>query len=178
MLRYFERLRGELRGLARGIPAADALLALPRQRLDATGDRLPRALRANAHSHRVEFARAAARLSPASIQARFERFRGRPAECLDRLGRALGALIRANKARILSLSKLVEAFSYHKVLDRGFALVRDAAGQPVRSAAAVAVGDMLDIELADGHLPAVASEGTPKKKRGSGKGGGQGGLFD
>jgi exodeoxyribonuclease VII large subunit len=178
LLRYFERLRGELRGLARGIPAADAVLALPRQRLDATGDRLPRALRANAHSHRVEFARAAARLSPASIQARLERFRGRPAECLDRLGRALATLIRANKARVLSLAKLVEAFSYHKVLDRGFALVRDAAGQPVRSAAAVAVGDMLDIELADGHLPAVASGGTPKKKRGGGTGGGQGGLFD
>jgi exodeoxyribonuclease VII large subunit len=177
LLRYFEHLRGELRGLARGLPAADALLALPRQKLDATGDRLPRALRANAHRHRVEFARAAARLSPASIRARFERFRGRPAEFLDRAGRALGTLIAARKERVLSLAKLVEAFSYHKVLDRGFALVRDAAGLPVRSAAAVAAGDSLDIELADGHLPAVATGGAPKKKGGGGKGGGQGSLF-
>jgi exodeoxyribonuclease VII large subunit len=177
LLRYFERLRGELRGLARGIPAADALLALPRQKLDATGDRLPRALRANAHRHRVEFARAAARLSPSSIRARFERFRGRPAEFLGRAGRALGSLIEARKERVLSLAKLVNAFSYHKVLDRGFALVRDAAGVPIRSAAAVAAGDPLDIELADGHLPAVATGGAPKKKRGSGPGGGQGSLF-
>jgi exodeoxyribonuclease VII large subunit len=177
LLRYFERLRGELRGLARGIPAADALLALPRQKLDATGDRLPRALRANAHRHRVEFARASARLSPASIRARFERFRGRPAEFLERAGRALGTLIAARQARVLSLAKLVEAFSYHKVLDRGFALVRDAAGLPIRSAAAVAAGDPLDIELADGHLPAVATGGAPKQKRGGGKGGGQGSLF-
>src|ERR1700687_301266 len=174
LLRYFERLRGELRGLARGIPAADALLALPRQKLDATGDRLPRALRANAHSHRVEFARAAARLSPSSIRARFERFRGRPAEFLERAGRALGSLIAARKEQVLSLAKLVNAFSYHKVLDRGFALVRDAAGVPIRSVAAVAAGDPLDIELADGHLPAVATGGAPKKKREGGKGGGQG----
>jgi exodeoxyribonuclease VII large subunit len=71
----------------------------------------------------------------------------------------------------------VNAFSYHKVLDRGFALVRDAAGQPIRSATAVAAGDQIDIELADGHLPAVATGGAPKKKRGGGPGGGQGSLF-
>jgi exodeoxyribonuclease VII large subunit len=177
LLRYFERLRGELRGLARGIPAADALLALPRQRLDATGDRLPRALRANAHSHRIEFARAAARLSPSSIRARLERFRARPGECLERAGRALRTLIHARKERILSLAQLVNAFSYHKVLDRGFALVRDAAGLPVRSAAAVAAGDALDLEFSDGHLPAIATGGAPKKKRGGGRGGGQGSLF-
>ena len=174
LLRYFESLRGELRGLARGLPAADALLALPRQKLDATGDRLPRALRANAHRHRVEFARASARLSPASISARFERFRGRPGEFLERAGRALRTLIVARQERVLSLAKLVEAFSYHKVLDRGFALVRDEAGLPVRSAAAVAAGDQLDIELADGHLPAVVTGGAPKKKGGGGKGGGAG----
>jgi exodeoxyribonuclease VII large subunit len=177
LLRYFERLRGELRGLARGIPAADALLALPRQKLDATGDRLPRALRANAHSHRVVFARASARLSPSSIRARFERFRGRPAEFLDRAKHAIRTLIKARKERVLSLAQLVNAFSYHKVLDRGFALVRDAAGVPIRSAAAVAAGDQIDIELADGHLPAVATGGAPKKKRGGGPGGGQGSLF-
>ena len=177
LLRYFERVRGELRGLARGIPAADALLALPRQKLDATGDRLPRALRANAHSHRVEFARASARLSPASIRARLERFGERPGECLDRAGRALNTLIKARKERILSLAQLVNAFSYHKVLDRGFALVRDAAGLPLRSAAAVAAGDTLDIELADGHLPAIATGGAPNKKRRGSSGGGQGSLF-
>ncbi|HLL26147.1 MAG TPA: exodeoxyribonuclease VII large subunit [Xanthobacteraceae bacterium] len=155
LLRYFERLRSELRGLVRGIPAADAVLALPRQRLDSIGDRLPRALYANAHSHRVRFVRTASQLSPASLRARFERLH-------ERIG---------------SLAKLIDAFSYHKVLDRGFALVRDAAGKPVRAAAAVAAGDMLDIEFADGHLPAVASGGGPKKKRGGGTGGGQGSLF-
>jgi len=177
LIRHFQRLRGELRGLGRGIPGAEALLSLPRQRLDSLGERLPRGLRANAHSHRVEFARAAARLSLGSIRARLENFRGRPAECLARAGRALKALVASRNERVASLAKLVDALSYQKVLERGFALVRDAAGRPVRKAAAVASGDLLHIEFADGHLPAMAGSGArPKKKRDHGPSG-QGSLF-
>jgi exodeoxyribonuclease VII large subunit len=46
------------------------------------------------------------------------------------------------------------------VLARGFALVRDGAGRPLRQAAAVSAGMRLDIEFSDGHVPAVA-EGSP-----------------
>ncbi|MDO8535338.1 MAG: exodeoxyribonuclease VII large subunit, partial [Xanthobacteraceae bacterium] len=67
-LRLIERLRGDVRSLARALPAADALLALPRQRLDAVGERLPRALRANAHAHRVRFERTSGRHSPRMLR--------------------------------------------------------------------------------------------------------------
>jgi exodeoxyribonuclease VII large subunit len=175
LVRHVARLRAELRGLARGLPAADQLLALSRQRLDTIGERLPRALRANAHSRRVAFARAAAKLSPSSIRGQVVRFRARPVECLQRAGRALATLIHRRKERVASLAKLVDAFSYHKVLDRGFALVRTG-GKPIRSAKGIAVGDPLDIEFSDGHLPAVATGDAPKRKRRGGAGG-QGSLF-
>ncbi len=175
--RFFEQLRNELRGLARGIPAADALLSLPRQRLDSVGDRLPRALRANAHKHRVEFARAAARLTPSNLRARLDRFRDRPAEQMQRAVRALRNAVEVRKAKILSLSQLVDAFSYHKVLNRGFALVRDAGGQAIRSAATIASGERLDIEFADGRVPAIVTEGVAPRRKSKG-GSGQGGLFD
>jgi exodeoxyribonuclease VII large subunit len=45
------------------------------------------------------------------------------------------------------------------VLARGFALVRDAAGKPLRLAAAVSPGMPLDIEFADGRVRGRA-EGT------------------
>jgi exodeoxyribonuclease VII large subunit len=163
--RYFDKLKSELRGLARGIPSLDAILAMPRQKLDACGDRLPRALRANAHQHRVEFTRTAGRLTPMSLRARLERLR----------------------ERVRSLAQLVEAYSYHKVLDRGFALVRDAAGAPLRAAAAITGGDRLEIEFADGRVAATAEnkegegKSPPRKPKGGGTGGGsagQGGLFD
>jgi len=159
--RYFDRLKSELRGLARGLPTLDAILAMPRQKLDALGDRLPRALRANAHRHRVEFTRAAGRLTPASLDAK----------------------IRHLRSRVGALAQLVSAFSYHKVLERGFALVRNAAGAPVRAASALAAGEAIEVEFADGRINAVINDGmaAPQKTKEpakSGKKGGQGSLFD
>ena len=159
--RYFDRLKSELRGLARGIPSLDAILSMPRQRLDALGDRLPRALRANAHRHRVELTRIGGRLTPVSLRARLERLRDRVRSC----------------------AQLVEAYSYHKVLNRGFALVRDAMGAPIRAAAAIVSGDYIEIEFSDGRIGAVAdsSAATRRKPKEPGKDrkkSEQGGLFD
>src|SRR5690606_21319528 len=53
--RFVQRLRAEVRGLARGLPSAEAVLALPRQRLDAVTEPLGRSLRANGHADRVSF---------------------------------------------------------------------------------------------------------------------------
>ena len=81
-------------------------------------------------------------------------------------------------------NKLLRAFSYQAVLERGFALVRDGDGQPVRTAAATSAGMGISIEFADGRAEAVIGvKGTKKaassaKPSGDGKpGGGQGSLF-
>jgi exodeoxyribonuclease VII large subunit len=90
-------------------------------------------------------------------------------------------------ARVERAERLLVAFSYREVLKRGFALVRDGDGSPLRSAATVASGARLDIEFADGRLGAIADgEGRPTpvpkpakpRSRGGGGGpGGQGSLF-
>lgn len=58
-----EERRADLRAAARALPAADALMAVPRQRLDSAADRLPRALLANARLHHAAYARIAGRLT-------------------------------------------------------------------------------------------------------------------
>jgi exodeoxyribonuclease VII large subunit len=80
---------------------------------------------------------------------------------------------------LISLAQLLNALGYHKVLERGFTLVRDGEGHPIRSAAAIAANDSLEIEFADGRVPAIASGGTaPARKRTREPGrGGQGSLF-
>jgi exodeoxyribonuclease VII large subunit len=62
---------------------------------------------------------------------------------------------------------LLAALSYHGVLARGFALVRDGAGKPLRAAAQVSAGLALDIEFHDGHVGAVANgeDGAPRVAR-------------
>src|ERR1700739_2444014 len=59
-----EARRTELRAAVRALPDADEVLAVPRQRLDHAAAALTRALRANAHIHRVDFSRVGGRLSP------------------------------------------------------------------------------------------------------------------
>jgi exodeoxyribonuclease VII large subunit len=88
--------------------------------------------------------------------------------------------------RVRGAEQLLKAFSYQGVLKRGFALVRDGEGHPLRAAAAVASGTRLEIEFSDGRVGATADgEGAPKpapkskpvpKSRGGGPGG-QGSLF-
>ncbi|MGH6979995.1 MAG: exodeoxyribonuclease VII large subunit [Stellaceae bacterium] len=185
--RGIDQRRKELRLLSRALPAADELLADPRQRLDTLARRLPRALHANAQLHRTHLTRAAARLAPRLLKLRL----ARSSEIVVTLGqrgqRARTNYMERRGDRLRSAEQLLKAFSYQGVLARGFALVRDGDSHPLRSAAAIGGGARLEIEFSDGRVGATA-DGTdvpkaaaprPKpapKPRGSGPGG-QGSLF-
>ena len=89
LARGVDQRRKELRLLARALPALDDLLAVPRQRLDACAERLPRALRANAQMHHTQLTRVASRLSPRLLSHRIERCREQTAAFGDRAHRAV-----------------------------------------------------------------------------------------
>jgi exodeoxyribonuclease VII large subunit len=183
--RNIERHRKELRLLTRALPALDDLLAIPRQRLDACAGRLPRALRANAQIHHTHLTRVASRLSPRLLSHRIDRCQEQTVGFSDRARRAFRIIQDRRVHRLRSAGQLLAAYSYRGVLARGFALVRDGEGRPLRSSAAVAAGMRLDIEFSDGHVGATADgeQILPPAKgksrgRGSGEGpGGQGSLF-
>ncbi len=191
--RSLERHQRELTMLARGLPKD--ILAEPRQQLDALAERLPRALRANAQVHQTQYSRVATRLAPqlllntierrrerynslnqrlkaslvANAQAhrvRVERGSERVAAFGERAQRATLALLKQHEARVERAGKLLSAFSYRGVLERGFALVRDGDGHPLRSAAAVTGGMGLEIEFADGRVAATADGGGSPPSRG------------
>ncbi|MDQ0511254.1 exodeoxyribonuclease VII large subunit [Ancylobacter amanitiformis] len=185
LARGTERRRAELRALGRLLPGADTLLAVPRQRLDVAGQRLPRALKANAGAHRLRLTRLEGRLGPERLAAVIERRRERFGLFASRLASALRANASAHRerharsrerlegahARLLpsfnragaerrrrlkALEQLMQALSYKGVLARGYALVRDAAGEPIHAARQIAAGQALEIEFHDGRLAATA----------------------
>jgi exodeoxyribonuclease VII large subunit len=87
------------------------------------------------------------------------------AEARDAVGEALLG-IRAALARLLQLRRAeltgheaqLRALSPHRVLERGYALVRLGPGGPVvTSVARVAAGDPLEVTLADGQIDATAT---------------------
>jgi exodeoxyribonuclease VII large subunit len=212
--RGLDARRTELRAAARVLPAADQLLAMPRQKLDALAERLPRALHANAQIHHKQYLRCAVRLTPPLLRARVRRDRDRLGNADKRLAAAVRANIAAHRQRIVrdreriaalfergsfAINRLIErrfaaleradrllgAFSYQGVLARGFALVRDPAGPPLRSAASISPGQPLDIEFADGRVAATATaaHGSPPRRpirprrKGGGENPNQGNLF-
>ena len=140
-----------------------------RDRLANAGGRLAVAVRANIAAHRQ----------------RIVRDRERVAALSDRSELAVNRLIERQFAALDRADKLLAALSYQGVLARGFALVRDPAGPPIRSAAAVTPGKALDIEFSDGRATAVATaaHGIPPRRpirprsRKYGSGEGQGSLF-
>jgi len=204
MSRHGERKREALRAVARALPSIDDLLAMPRRDFDEAASRLSRALAASTEAKRLRFR--GLRLSPALLERRLAEARTRlardagrvspealrrrialHAEALDRLGRRADQSVaiagERRRVRLAQAWRLAETLSHRSVLRRGFALVRDAAGQPVKSAAAVGPGDALAIEFADGSVDAIASGDAParpvarKPARKPEGGGGQGSLF-
>jgi exodeoxyribonuclease VII large subunit len=181
--RMLEAQRAHLKASARGLPRLEDLLALPRQRFDAAGQRLGRALLANTRAHAMRQARITARLQPRLLAQRIERAGERLARTGQRAAQALqrtagvrrnrhaaiggrlqpqllANLVAVRRRQLETGSKLLASLSYQGVLSRGFALVRDAEGRTVRSAGAVQEGQRLDIELQDGRLATVVTGAT------------------
>lgn len=154
--RMLQQSRAHLKAAARGLPRLEDVIALPRQRFDACEKRLGRALLANARAHHTRYARISARLRPAPILHRMAVCGERAHTQQARAAQALRNGVAARRRQLEGCSKLLSTLSYQSVLQRGFALVRDAEGRTVRSVAAVAPGDRLDVELRDGHIEAEA----------------------
>ncbi|MFO1124840.1 MAG: exodeoxyribonuclease VII large subunit [Methylocystis sp.] len=188
--RAMDQRRALLSTFARLLPAGDALIASPRQRLDRAAERLGAGARAARDGRRLRLSRAAtllARHSPQAELARVrEKLRGlglrlrqgyraravlarqesaaarqRLAGAAQRLDRAVGGLIGRSQDRLDRLARLQDSLSHRSVLARGFALLRDESGALVRSVAQVPPGTGLDIEIADGRIAARAGAATP-----------------
>jgi exodeoxyribonuclease VII large subunit len=56
--------------------------------------------------------------------------------------------LEAQAARLAQASRLLDSYSYQSVLQRGFALVRDEQGDPIRASQGLLKGQMLHLEFA------------------------------
>ena len=169
------RCRELVAALVERAKRADGVARLRRrERLATATVRLSAGLRANAEAHRN----------------RIGRQRERVATLSGRAQRAANLLLRQRAASLERCGQMLNALSHRGVLARGFALVRDLGGRPLRQAAAVSAGMGLDIEFSDGHVraaaegssaggaekPAPAAPIRPRSRRGGGDSG-QGSLF-
>jgi len=189
MTRLLREQSMELAGLARGLGDPRRLIEERQQRVDVSGERLSLATRqlVERRAHQLSAARL---VSPQAVIAAKEqalvaegraltravdRFKSdalqkyaRAFDRLDQLGDRLkrhgNDLLVNGQRQVDQAAKLLESYSFHSVLNRGFALVRDQDGQPVLAAAGTSTGQTISIEFSDGRVGArvTDSAGAPK----------------
>ncbi|MGQ0583432.1 MAG: exodeoxyribonuclease VII large subunit [Reyranella sp.] len=190
MTRLLRESTMELAGLARGLGDPRRLIEERQQRLDVSGERLKLATdqlvgrrerellgarlikpklviegkEKELRAHEKALIRAMDRFKSDTLQ-KYARAFDRLDQLGERLKRHGSDLLQNGQRQVDQAAKLLESYSFHSVLNRGFALVRDQDGQPVLAAAGTSTGQTISIEFADGRVGARVTEGaggTPK----------------
>ncbi|MHA1597204.1 MAG: exodeoxyribonuclease VII large subunit [Alphaproteobacteria bacterium] len=162
------RLR--LDGLARGLPNLRRVVEAAHQRLDDWDERLRNSLSGGLRHRRARLAEAVAGLS--SPARRIDLAAGCVATEARALTRAGKHMLDQRQTNLGHLSSLLDSFSYERVLERGFALVTDAADEAVASVKGIKPGMDLNIRFRDGEVATVAA-GKPAKRKSRKKPGGE-----
>ena len=136
-----QALAGErLIALARHLPKREALYAPQRQRLDDSGDRLDRGQRQRLAVVSERLATRGGSLRPSLLARRWER----------------------DRARLEGLGRLLDSLDPRALLSRGYAMVRDAGGAIVTTAARAHDAGHLRLQFADGEVPvAIVGSDVP-----------------
>jgi exodeoxyribonuclease VII large subunit len=190
MTRALREASTELAGLARGLGDPRRLIEERQQRVDVSGERLAIAARAlvERRGHELERARltspqavilakeqalvaevrvleGAMRRYAGDTRQKIGRTADRLEQYAERLERGSSEVLARYGERVDQLGKLLESYSFHSVLNRGFALVRDQDGQPVLAAAGAHAGDAISIDFADGRVGARVTDGLGAASR-------------
>jgi exodeoxyribonuclease VII large subunit len=145
---HLERMRQQIAKLDQRIGFAQRrMFERPKERFESFAKRLASAMRTNRDAHVEGLKRAREKVEGLS----------------DRAERAMRTLLDRQQRSLDRAQGLLSALSYQGVLARGYALVRDEAGRPLRAAAMVRAGARLDIEFTDGHVAAITAgdDGAP-----------------
>lgn len=200
--RLIDRRRENYRGLQRGLPSTDQLLALPRRRFDEASSRLNRALTAGTAQKRARFDGLQRHLTPRLLNQQLREHKLQLKQLHRRLPRGLAIHIQSNRnllaqtvarlngdmilrsaqqqklnlkniqrradqaiglklerqaQRNQELTRLMDSLSHTSVLKRGFAIVMNDKGIPVKAAAGIATGDQMTIRFHDGDTSVIAT---------------------
>ena len=128
------------------------LLRQQRQRADEMTSRLALGLRARLEQSRRRFTAARLRIASFDFRMKIAAFRLRLEKRTAELGVRIERLLRAKRDRFDKLSLQLQERSPLRVLERGYAIATDAAGNLLRDATQVALGETVAIQLHRGKL--------------------------
>jgi exodeoxyribonuclease VII large subunit len=128
------------------------LLRQQRQRADEMTSRLAQGLRARLEQSRKRLTALHLRIATFDFRVKISAFRLRLEKRTAELGVRIERLLRTKRERLERLALQLQERSPLKVLERGYAIATDAAGNLLRDAAQVNLGDPVSIQLHRGRL--------------------------
>ncbi len=164
------------------LPKLEGVVSAPRQRLDLAIARLPRSDRLFEKASQTLAAQrlpdprrliesktaqlTAMRVRPDSIRINIDGKRRVLTQEMRTANSAMQNSLQKQTARLSRAGKLLDAYSYQGVLERGYALVQRSSGDVVRSKDGVAAGEAVTLTFVDGARGAVidGKATTPPKK--------------
>jgi exodeoxyribonuclease VII large subunit len=145
----------------RAFRRAEDLVREYRQRADELSLRLGDALHEKLALLRERFTEARARVTSFDLRVRLAVMKQRTEHNASNLQMRIDRLLVAKRQRLERLLLQIEERSPLRVLERGYAIVYDAAGQVVRSAEQVAPGNEVSVRLARGRIIADVKRTEP-----------------
>ncbi|WP_084418689.1 exodeoxyribonuclease VII large subunit [Henriciella litoralis] len=146
------------------LPRLETLLTQKNQRIDHLDASLRSGLSGAIKSKQIIFARSAGRLRIEPLKLEARRARQALGEASSRATPALKRKIESHRTALASKANLLQALSYQATLDRGFAIVKDASGDVLRTSDGLAPGQALSVTLADGSFDAEVTSDSQKPK--------------
>ena len=160
--RLFEARRTALTSAGRGLGRPEDILGANGQRLDRASDGLRAGLRGRLDAALTQIAGSSARLNKNLLSAGFAQRENNIASLWSRISDRTDRTLRDRQSQLSAASRVLQTVSYQKVLDRGFALVRDSKGALLRRAGEAVAGASGEIQFADGACDVVFGGGdTP-----------------
>ena len=138
-------------------------VARKRTRLEQLAQDATAALQRRLGPPRRRLERAAGGLRPQGLAIRLGRSRERLGNVAARLATATASQLTARRRHLDASAKLLVSLSHHGVLARGFALLRDADGNSIRSVGQVQPGARIDVEVNDGRFSSQVLDVDPER---------------
>lgn len=165
-----------LQGLARGLPNLKQLVEQKQQDLDGLAERLSSGPARYIEAKTRDLSVVAAGLKPAHLKRDVERHEESLRDWDERLVTALRRTSQRASERLDGMVARLNSVSPERVLERGYALVKSAAGDAVTTAAGATIGDGWSVKFRDGEVGVTVGESAsprpakPKAKKPKTKG--------
>jgi len=150
--RLLSQYTDRLEGLNRGLPKPVQLLQTATQRLDDWSERLLAALPVMLSRKEQQLALSANHLKPQLLLNDITKSLARVGELQQRLHIAGTRLLDTKEEKLRNLLSLLESVNYQRVLERGFAMVKDVRGKLVTSVKQAEQEETLSLTFKDGEV--------------------------